>query len=39
LLRDATIVCIAGIDWSFSWQVPQEIAEALGGAGNHVVFV
>ena len=39
MLRDATIVCIANIDWSFNWQVVQEVASAFAAAGNRVLFV
>jgi glycosyltransferase involved in cell wall biosynthesis len=39
MLHDATIVCIASIDWDFNWQVQQEVASAFASAGNRVLFV
>ncbi len=39
MLRDANIVCIAGIDWDFNWQVAQEVASAFAASGHRVLFV
>ncbi len=39
MLRGATILCIASIDWAFNWQLPQEVASAFAAGGNHVLFV
>lgn len=39
MLDDATIVCIANIDWDFNWQSQQEVASAFAAAGHRVLFV
>jgi glycosyltransferase involved in cell wall biosynthesis len=39
MLRDATIVCIANIDWNFNWQSQQEVAAAFAAAGHRVLFI
>lgn len=39
MLRDATIVVLSSIDWSFNWQIPQDVASALAADGNRVLFV
>lgn len=39
MLHNATVVCFAGIDWSFNWQVTQEVATGLANAGNRVLFI
>jgi glycosyltransferase involved in cell wall biosynthesis len=39
VLRGATIICIASIDWAFNWQLPQEVVSAFAASGNHVLFV
>ena len=38
-LEGATIVCLASIDWTFNWQIPQEVAAGFARAGNRVLFV
>jgi glycosyltransferase involved in cell wall biosynthesis len=37
-LNGANIICLSSIDWAFNWQLPQEVASALGAA-NRVLFV
>ncbi|HEX8616318.1 MAG TPA: hypothetical protein VF911_01920, partial [Thermoanaerobaculia bacterium] len=39
MLRGATIICLAPIDWTFNWQLPQEVASAFAASGNRVLFV
>jgi len=39
MLRDATIICLSSIDWTFNRQNPQEVALALAEDGNRVLFV
>lgn len=39
MLQGASIVCLSSIDWSFSWQIPQEVAQSFAKAGNRVLFV
>jgi glycosyltransferase involved in cell wall biosynthesis len=39
LLRNADIICFAGIDWAFNWHLPQEVAMSFADAGNRVLFV
>lgn len=39
MLRDASIVCLSSIDWSFNRQNPQEVALALAKGGSRVLFV
>jgi glycosyltransferase involved in cell wall biosynthesis len=39
MLRDASIVCLSSIDWSFNRQNPQEVALALAEDGSRVLFV
>jgi glycosyltransferase involved in cell wall biosynthesis len=39
LLRGASIVCIASIDWDFNRQNPQETAFAFSNAGNRVLYI
>jgi glycosyltransferase involved in cell wall biosynthesis len=38
LLKDANIICVSSIDWAFNWQVPQDVASALG-QNNRVFFI
>jgi glycosyltransferase involved in cell wall biosynthesis len=37
--RDASIVCLSSIDWTFNRQIPQEVALALAAGGSRVLFV
>lgn len=39
MIRDATIICISSIDWTFNWQQPQEVASAFAGGDNRVLFI
>lgn len=39
MLRDASIVVLSSIDWSFNRQNPQEVALSFAGGGNRVLFV
>jgi glycosyltransferase involved in cell wall biosynthesis len=39
MLQGASIVCLSSIDWSFNWQIPQEVAQSFAKAGNRVLFV
>jgi len=39
MLQGASIVCLASIDWSFNWQIPQEVALTFVKGGNRVLFV
>jgi len=39
MLRDASIVCLSSIDWSFNRQNPQEVALAFAESGSRVLFV
>lgn len=39
MLRGASIVCIASIDWDFNRQNPQETAFAFSNAGNRVLYI
>jgi glycosyltransferase involved in cell wall biosynthesis len=39
LLRDATVICFAGIDWTFNRQIPQEVSLGLTEQGNRVLYV
>lgn len=39
MLRDATFLCLASIDWDFNWQAAQEVATAFAAAGHRVLFV
>ncbi|HWW76845.1 MAG TPA: glycosyltransferase [Pyrinomonadaceae bacterium] len=39
MLRDASIICLSSIDWSFNRQNPQEVALALAEDGSRVLFV
>jgi glycosyltransferase involved in cell wall biosynthesis len=39
MLQGASIVCLSSIDWSFNWQIPQEVAQSFARAGNRVLFV
>ncbi|HEX5704040.1 MAG TPA: glycosyltransferase [Pyrinomonadaceae bacterium] len=39
MLRDASIVCLSSIDWTFNRQIPQEVALALAAGGSRVLFV
>ena len=39
MLRDASIVCLSSIDWSFNRQNPQEVALAFAEGGGRVLFV
>lgn len=39
MLRDASIICLSSIDWTFNRQNPQEVALALAEDGSRVLFV
>lgn len=39
MLHGTSIVCLASIDWTFNWQLPQEVASAFADSGNRVLFV
>src|SRR5688500_18264345 len=39
MLRDASIVCLSSIDWTFNRHNPQERALALAKDGSRVLFV
>jgi glycosyltransferase involved in cell wall biosynthesis len=39
LIRDASVIVLAQIDWTFNRQMTQEIACAFAGAGNRVLYV
>lgn len=39
MLRDASIICLSSIDWTFNRQLPQEVALALAEDGSRVLFV
>lgn len=39
MLRDASIVCLSSIDWTFNRQNPQEVALSLAAGGSRVLFV
>jgi glycosyltransferase involved in cell wall biosynthesis len=39
VLRDASIIYFAAIDWKFSQQLPQELALRLAEAGNRVLYI
>jgi glycosyltransferase involved in cell wall biosynthesis len=39
MLRDASIVCLSSIDWTFNRQIPQEVALSLAAGGSRVLFV
>ena len=39
MLRDASIICLSSIDWTFSRHNPPEVALALAQAGSRVLFV
>jgi glycosyltransferase involved in cell wall biosynthesis len=36
---DTPVVCLASVDWSFNWQIPQEVATGLAAAGHRVLYV
>jgi glycosyltransferase involved in cell wall biosynthesis len=36
---DIPVVCLASVDWSFNWQIPQECATGLAAAGHRVLYV
>ena len=39
MLRGANIICLSAIDWTFNWQVQQELASAFVETGNRVLFI
>lgn len=39
MLRNASIICLSSIDWTFNRHNPQEVALALANDGNRVLFV
>jgi glycosyltransferase involved in cell wall biosynthesis len=39
MIRDAQVVCLSSIDWSFSRQIPQEAASAFAERGSRVLFI
>src|SRR5688572_17379364 len=39
MLRDASIICLSSIDWTFNRHNPQDVALALAQAGSRVLFV
>lgn len=39
MIRDASVIVLAQIDWTFNRQMTQEIASAFAGAGNRVLYV
>ena len=39
MIRGASIICLAGVDWAFNRQFPQEVAHAQAAAGNRVLYV
>ncbi len=39
MLQGRDIVLISSVDWSFLWQVPQEITLRLARAGNRLLYV
>jgi glycosyltransferase involved in cell wall biosynthesis len=39
MLRNASIICLSSIDWTFNRQNPQEVALALAKDGSRVLFV
>ncbi|HEY0144475.1 MAG TPA: glycosyltransferase [Thermoanaerobaculia bacterium] len=39
MLRDATIICFSGVDWTFNRQIPQETAHGFAQFGNRVLYV
>jgi len=39
MLKDLNIVCLAGCEWTFTWQPTQEIMLRLAKAGNRVLYI
>lgn len=39
MLKDLTIVCLAGCQWAFTWQPTQKVMLCLAQAGNRVLYV
>lgn len=39
MIRGATVIYISSIDWTFNWQVPQEVASSFADAGSRVLFI
>jgi len=39
MLKDLTIVCLAGCEWDFTWQPTQEVMLRLAQAGNRVLYI
>ncbi|HEX6159421.1 MAG TPA: hypothetical protein VF111_04590, partial [Thermoanaerobaculia bacterium] len=39
MLRDATVICFSGVDWTFNRQIPQEVSLGLTERGNRVLYV
>ena len=39
MIKNASIICLSSIDWSFNWHNPQEVAQAFAQDGNRVLFI
>jgi glycosyltransferase involved in cell wall biosynthesis len=38
-MRNATVICVSSIDWTFNWQQPQEVASYFAERGHRVLFI
>jgi glycosyltransferase involved in cell wall biosynthesis len=38
-VRRAIVVCLGSIDWTFNWQIPQEVVTGLAAAGHRVLYI
>ena len=39
MIKDCSIICLAGCEWAFTWQPTQEIMLRLAQAGNRVLYI